>query len=161
MLIDAGHEPETKAMALAPVLRSEVDAISRLHESATKTVRVDFESSPPSVRVLAGGMLSSVFANLLSNAVRHNESDVAEITVSVDVKPTEVIVRVADNGPGIPDEEKEHVFKPATKRGGSPGDGLGLSLVKRLVDSYDGHVWFEDAPGGGAVACVSLHRPPS
>jgi signal transduction histidine kinase len=92
--------------------------------------------------------------------VRHNDADVAEISVAVDVKPTEVLVRVTDNGPGIPDEDKDHVFEPSTKRGGSPGDGLGLSLVKRLVDSYDGHVWFEDAPDGGAVACVSLQRPP-
>jgi signal transduction histidine kinase len=158
MLLDAGEDPETQAMALAPVLQSEVDAVSRIHESSIKTVTVDAESTPPTVRVLAGGMLSSVFANLLSNAVRHNDTDAAEIAVTVDVRPAEVVVRVADNGPGIPDAEKERVFEPSTKRGGSPGDGLGLSLVKRLVDSYGGRVWFEDADGGGAVACVALRR---
>jgi signal transduction histidine kinase len=146
-------------MPLGPVLDAEVDNIERIHESATKAVRVDVESPLPSVAVLAGGMLSSVFANLLSNAVRHNEADVVEISITVDVEPTTVVVRLADNGPGIPDEEKQQVFEPLTKRGESPGDGLGLSLVRRLVDSYDGRVWFEDAAGGGTVACVELRRP--
>jgi signal transduction histidine kinase len=84
-----------------------------------------------------------------------------EITLTVEVEPTMAIVRLADNGPGIPDEEKEQVFEALQKRGESPGDGLGLSLVKRLVDSYGGRIWFEDAAGGGAVACVELRRPAS
>ena len=159
MLIDAGHDHEVQTMPLGPVLRAEVDDIERIHESAMKAVTVDVETPLPSVTVLAGGMLSSVFANLLSNAVRHNDAEVTEITIALDVQPTTVTVRLADNGPGIPDEEKEVVFEALRKRGGSPGDGLGLSLVKRLVDSYGGDVWFEDAPGGGAVACVRLRRP--
>jgi signal transduction histidine kinase len=161
MLIDAGHEHEVQTMPLGPVLNAEVDDIERIHESATKQVTVDLQSPLPSVTVLAGGMLSSVFANLLSNAVRHNDAEVVEITLTVEVEPTMAIVRLADNGPGIPDEEKEQVFEALQKRGESPGDGLGLSLVKRLVDSYGGRIWFEDAAGGGAVACVELRRPAS
>jgi len=158
MLIDAGHDLETEAMLLGPILRVEVDNVRRIHGSTTKAVTVDFVSPLPAVEVVAGGMLPSVFANLLSNAVRHNDADAVEIGVTVDVEPDEVVVRVTDNGPGIPDDQKERVFEPATKRGDSPGDGLGLSLVKRLVESYGGRVWFEDASGGGVVACVALCR---
>ncbi|WP_380675895.1 ATP-binding protein [Salinigranum sp. GCM10025319] len=157
-LIEAGHKLDTEAMPLAPILRTEVDAIRRVHASTTRTVTVDIDAPPPSIEVIAGGMLPSVFANLLSNAVRHNDAEAVEIGVSVEVSTAEVVVRVADNGPGIPDAEKESVFEPATKRVDSPGDGLGLSLVKRLVDSYGGRVWFEDASGGGTVACVALRR---
>ncbi|WP_372910756.1 ATP-binding protein [Salinigranum sp.] len=161
MLIDAGHDLETEAVLLSPTLQMEVDAIRRVHGSTTKAVTVDFEPPRAVVEVVAGGMLPSVFANLLSNAVRHNDAERVEIVLDVDVGPSDVVVRVADNGPGIPDDQKEHVFEPATKRGDSPGDGLGLSLVKRLVESYGGRVWFEDGEGGGAVACVSLRRATS
>lgn len=161
MLIDAGHDLETEAVLLGPTLQMEVDAIRRVHGSTIKAVTVDFEPPRAVVEVVAGGMLPSVFANLLSNAVRHNDADGVEIVVDVDVGPSDVVVRVADNGPGIPDDQKDHVFEPATKRGDSPGDGLGLSLVKRLVESYGGRVWFEDGEDGGAVACVSLRRATS
>ncbi|AUV82016.1 hypothetical protein C2R22_10450 [Salinigranum rubrum] len=157
MLIDAGHDLETETVLLGPILQAEVDAIRRVHESTTKAVTVDLRPVP-AVKVVAGGMLPSVFANLLSNAVRHNESETVEIGVRVDVEQREVVVRVTDNGPGIDDDRKEQVFEPSTKRGDSPGDGLGLSLVKRLVESYGGRVWFEDAPEGGTVACVALRR---
>jgi signal transduction histidine kinase len=158
MLIDAGHDLDTEATPLSPVLRAEADAIERIHESTTKAVRIELDAPPPTVAVVAGGMLASVFANLLSNAVRHADTELVEISVTVEVDPDEVHVRIADNGPGIPDERKERIFEPATKRSDSPGDGLGLSLVKRLVDSYGGHIWFEDGDDGGTVACVALHR---
>jgi signal transduction histidine kinase len=157
-LIEAGHDLDTEAMPLAPILRTEVDAVRRVHASTTRAVTVDVDAPPPSIEVIAGGMLPSVFANLLSNAVRHNDAETVEIRVGVEVSVDEVLVRVADNGPGIPDAEKESVFEPATKRVDSPGEGLGLSLVKRLVDSYGGRVWFEDASGDGTVACVALRR---
>jgi signal transduction histidine kinase len=158
MLIDADHDLETEAMLLGPVLQMEIDAVRRVHSSTTKQVVVSHQGPLPVVEVVAGGMLPSVFANLLSNAVRHTDSECVEIELSVTVEQHEVVVRVADNGPGIPDDQKTQVFEPSTKRGDSPGDGLGLSLVKRLVESYGGRTWFEDGPEGGAVACVALRR---
>jgi signal transduction histidine kinase len=157
-LIETGHRLDTRAMPLAPVLEREVETIERVHESTSTGVVVTLETPPPTVDVIAGGMLPSVFANLFSNAVRHNDAGETEIDVSVGVEPATVVVRVRDNGPGVPDDRKEEVFEPSTKSVDSPGDGLGLSLVRRLVDSYGGEIWFEDASGGGAVACVELRR---
>lgn len=160
-LIEAGHKLDTKAMPLAPVLEREVETIERVHESTSKGVVVALDPPPDSIEVVAGGMLPSVFTNLFSNAVRHSDAGTTEIDVSVDVEPSTVVVRVEDNGPGIPDERKEEVFEPSTKSVDSPGDGLGLSLVRRLVDSYGGRIWFEDAPDKGTVACVRLQRADS
>jgi signal transduction histidine kinase len=157
-LIEEGHKLDTKAMPLAPVLEREVETIERVNESTSNGVVVTLDPPPASVEVVAGGMLPSVFTNLLSNAVRHNDAGTTEIDVWVDVEPSTVVVRIRDNGPGIPDDRKEVVFEPSTKSVDSPGDGLGLSLVRRLVDSYGGRIWFEDAPGGGTVACVRLRR---
>ncbi len=68
------------------------------------------------------------------------------------------MVRIADDGPGIPDAQKEVVFAKGEKSLGSPGSGLGLHLVRTLVDQYGGDVRIEDNEPTGAVFVVSLPR---
>ena len=68
---------------------------------------------------------------------------------------------VRDHGPGIPAEYKDRIFekfvqvdaKDARQRGGT---GLGLCIVKEIVERLNGEVWFEPAPGAGTVFCVTL-----
>jgi signal transduction histidine kinase len=67
-----------------------------------------------------------------------------------------VVVRVADNGPGVPDDRKEAVFGRGEKGLRSTGTGLGLYLVDTLVDSYGGRVRVEDNDPEGAVFVVEL-----
>ncbi|GAB7093515.1 histidine kinase N-terminal 7TM domain-containing protein [Halolamina litorea] len=120
------------------------------------TIRVDGDL--PTVTVLASEMLSSVFRNLLENAVRHNDSDAPEVTVSaVDAGDT-VRVRIADNGPGVPDEQKETVFGKGEKGLDSPGSGIGLYLVHTLTEGFGGRVWIEDNEPRGAVFVVELPK---
>jgi signal transduction histidine kinase len=95
--------------------------------------------------VLANELLHDVFANLVSNAIRHT-GDAAEIIVDVDrVNDNGPYYRVIveDDGPGIPDDAKALIFNRMHK-GTARGLGLGLYLVKTLVDSYSGRVWVED-----------------
>ena len=63
-------------------------------------------------------------------------------------------VRVADNGPGIPDTQKETIFGKGEKGLDSPGTGLGLYLVRTLVKQYGGAVWVEDNDPEGSVFVV-------
>jgi signal transduction histidine kinase len=67
-----------------------------------------------------------------------------------------VTVRIADNGPGVPDERKESVFGKGEKGLESDGTGIGTYLVKTLVSRYSGTVWVEDNEPGGAVFVVTL-----
>jgi PAS domain S-box-containing protein len=102
--------------------------------------------------VRANELLHDVLANLVLNAIKHT-GDKADILMMLDtVKDNNYrhcMVIVEDNGPGIPDEAKEHIFNRAL-RGTSKasGMGLGLYLVKSLVDSYGGKVWAEDRVHG-------------
>ena len=102
--------------------------------------------------IRANDLLHDVFANLVSNAIKHT-GDRADIEISLDVVNEEggkyCRVRVDDNGPGIPDDFKARIFNRELKGDSkTKGMGIGLYLVKSLVDSYDGRVWVEDRVPG-------------
>jgi signal transduction histidine kinase len=101
-------------------------------------------------------MLSSVFRNLLKNAVQHNDTDDPEVTVSATTGDGTVEVAVADNGPGVPDERKEEIFGQGEKGLESSGTGIGLYLVRTLVERYGGDVRVEDNDPEGSVFVVRL-----
>jgi len=101
-------------------------------------------------------MLHSIFRNLLTNAVQHNDREVPTVTVSASERDETVVVRVADDGPGVSDEQKDEIFAKGTKGGESAGTGLGLYLVETLVDTYGGSVHVEDNEPRGAVFVVEL-----
>jgi len=146
-----------REVSLRPALESAVDGVRTVHSDAVVTV----EGSVPAVSVEADDLLDSVFRNLLKNAIQHNDQAVPEVAVSARVTEgcvTEgrVVVRVADNGPGVPDDRKEAVFGRGEKGLRSTGTGLGLYLVDTLVDSYGGRVRVEDNDPEGAVFVVEL-----
>jgi PAS domain S-box-containing protein len=143
---------DRKRVDLRSVLEGVVDGMRSTHPEALVTV----EGPIPHVAVLADDMLSSVFRNLLKNAVQHNDADVAEVTVSATELADDVVVRVEDNGPGIPDGQTEAIFGKGEKGLDSDGTGMGLYLVQRLVDTYGGDVRVEDAETGGAAFVVEL-----
>ena len=134
-------ETERKPMRLRTALESELETI----RSETDAVVVT-DGTIPDVTVSANEILGSVFRNLLTNAVQHNDKDIAEVQVSaaVDQDGDVVRIRVADNGPGIPDGREEEIFGKGEKGLRSGGTGLGLYLVQTLVDTYGGDVWVED-----------------
>lgn len=138
---------------VASVLETEVEKKRESHGEATFVV-----GDLPRALVRANELLSSVFANLLSNAVRHNESESPEVHVDASETDTAVVVRISDNGPGVPDEKKETIFGKGTMGPESPGTGIGLYLVHTLVDQYGGAVWVEDNEPSGAVFVVELPK---
>ncbi|MFC4357929.1 ATP-binding protein [Halobium salinum] len=140
-------------VALGPVLQSEVETARGMYDVAVET-----PAAVPDVSVRANDLLASVLSNLLSNAVLYNDKETPEVSVSLDVEPETVVVRVADNGPGIPDRRKDEVFAEGAQGADSGGMGIGLYLVSRLVDRYGGDVWVEDNDPVGAVFCVELVR---
>ena len=118
--------------------------------------------------VRANELLYDVFANLVSNAIKHT-GDRADIIVDLDVVKDNgsryYRVVVEDNGPGIPDDFKARIFNRMLKgTNNAKGMGLGLYLVKSLVDSYGGRVWVEDrvlgdhTKGAGSLSCYLLRK---
>ncbi|SEA37703.1 PAS domain S-box-containing protein [Haloplanus vescus] len=151
-------DPELEPVRLDEVLERETERVRSNFDYRTESVNISGDDDLPAVDVLATSILSSVFGNLLDNAVFHNDKTRVEISVAVEVRPETVLVRVADNGPGIPDPRKREVFGRGEKGLESPGSGLGLYLVDNLVQTYGGRVWIEDNDPSGSVVCVELRR---
>ncbi|HKR98411.1 MAG TPA: ATP-binding protein [Candidatus Dormibacteraeota bacterium] len=101
--------------------------------------------------------LGQVLDNLLNNAdAAAPEGTPILLTASPHGGDT-VVVRVIDRGPGVPAELRGRVFERFVRgEGGEPGMGLGLAIVRGLVEAQGGTVWLEDAPGGGASFAFTL-----
>lgn len=108
------------------------------------------------VDVVADDMLAAVFRNLLTNAIVHNDTEAPEITVGVETVDDRAEVSIADNGPGIPDEQKQQIFAEGEMGLESGGTGIGLYLVDTLVDRYGGDSHVRDNEPSGAIFVVKL-----
>ena len=154
-ILEGDKQPELQPIGLGRLLETEIEKTRSAHESATVSVTGDL---PHGLNVAATELLSSIFRNLLNNAVIHNDSNQPVVTVTVEVEPETVTVGIADNGPGIPESQRDEVFGRGEMGLQSPGSGIGLYLVDTLVDMYDGDVHLEDDDPEGSVFTVTLHR---
>jgi PAS domain S-box-containing protein len=141
-------------VVLSRVLDAEIEEVG----AGADRVEIDVERPLPDVEVVGTEMLSSVFRNLLNNAIQHNDADTPRVDIAVEERADTVEVRIADNGPGIPDDQKADVFGKGERSVDSPGTGLGLYLVRTFVDQFGGDVRVSDRDGGGAVFHVELPR---
>ncbi|MFX1313991.1 MAG: ATP-binding protein [Promethearchaeota archaeon] len=143
------------------VTLEKVDAIHIL-KSATefllnsfqrRNIDIKVNSNTKETDVLANNFLLDVFENILINAVRYNEKSEIKIIIDIskEIKQNKKYLKMEfkDNGIGISDYRKSTIFERGLrKRYKSKGMGLGLSLVKKIIDSYNGDIWVEDVVNG-------------
>ncbi len=99
---------------------------------------------------------SRIFTNLIKNAQQAIPADrVGKIEIELFLKNRNVVVKVKDNGTGIAPEAMDKIFVPnfSTK---TEGMGLGLAMVKNIVESFGGTIWFDTAQNNGTSFYVSL-----
>ncbi len=103
---------------------------------------------------VAGDKLAQVFLNIILNAIDAVPQG-GRITVSVAKEGEDRAVTIADNGPGIPDRNKAHIFEPffSSKEGGT---GLGLVISRKIIEGYGGTITVSDSEAGGARFTVFL-----
>ncbi len=107
--------------------------------------------------------LYRIFANLIENAIKFTQpGSTPRIALSSEYDGRRTVIEVRDQGIGIPEAEREHVFEPMMRGNAAsdlPGAGLGLATVRRLVRALDGEVWVAAHPATGA--CIHLALPPA
>ena len=118
---------------------------------------------PPATVYCDRETVMQVLANLLENALKFSPP---ESTVSVRAwcnsaqlrRAATTTLEVADEGPGVPDEQKEKIFERFQRltSGDRSGIGLGLAICRQIVDAHGGRIWVEDNPGGGSRFCFTL-----
>ncbi len=104
--------------------------------------------------------IEQVILNLLANAVKYTPAG-GRISLSVSNGEAETVIAVADNGPGVLEDDRERIFErfyrsKQNETGRASGTGLGLPITRMLVELHGGRLWLEDASGGGSVFRFSI-----
>ncbi|MBB5440265.1 signal transduction histidine kinase/ligand-binding sensor domain-containing protein/DNA-binding response OmpR family regulator [Pedobacter sp. AK017] len=147
--------------------RLDLDKLSRevylcfTQQAASNQIDYRYESVAHDAVVYADRIkVEIVLFNLLSNALKYTPRD-GKVTVRLSETDRELVLTVADSGPGIPEAAKDRIFErfyqAERKDGGhKSGFGIGLYLAKQFMESHSGTVSFENSTEGGSVFCISL-----
>lgn len=148
-----------------PVVLDEVlaDAVASTRQLAVSSrIAVAWRSQGPPYRVLGErDRLIQVVLNLLSNALRYCPEGSGRVELALAGAGGRVRLTVSDNGPGVPEAERERIFErfrqlPRDRAAKGLGAGLGLAISRRIVEQHGGGIWVEEASGGGACFVVEL-----
>ena len=100
-----------------------------------------------------------VVSQLLGNAAKYSEP-LGPIRLSAEADGSSVIVSVADQGPGIPEDQQSQLFEKFYRAPGVrdhiPGTGMGLAIMRQVVEAHAGKIWVTSEPGQGSRFCFSL-----
>ena len=135
-------------------------AVADVRANAEVPAEVEHESDLPLVRVDAA-QLQRVLVNLLENAAKFSPPG-TPVRISAAARGGRVTVSVADSGPGVPDSERAHIFRPFYRGPGGrePGSGLGLAIARGLATANGATLTLEPARGTGATLTVSIPAAP-
>lgn len=160
---DVGPHTQKQAVNISQAVREVFESLALLAEA--KQIDLGFEAAQQPILVLANQhLLVTLIGNLVDNAIRYIPVG-GIVTVSIVQTPQgATILRVEDNGPGIPVAEREHVFERFYRLSGSEldGCGLGLAIVRELAEPCGAGIELSTASGGsGLVVAVSFPAIPS
>jgi signal transduction histidine kinase len=139
--------------------RGVIEEFTPLAAPHRMTVTLDAAGSVPAR--LQRGALRQILLNLLDNAMKYG-GDGTEVNVQVTrAGGGGVRVRVDDNGPGVPAQERERIWRPfergeLARARAAGGSGIGLTIVREIAEEHGGRAWVESGPNGGARFVVEL-----
>ncbi|KKL67199.1 hypothetical protein LCGC14_2137370 [marine sediment metagenome] len=138
-----------------------VDLCEHLNESVNlltksygeKDIKIEIDTPLRDLRIQASDLFHDVCDNILFNAIKHNNEPIPEILIKISKLQKDernyIRIEFIDNGRGIEGNRKKSIFKRGFNDDRSTsGMGLGLSLVKKIIESYDGDIWVEDKVEG-------------
>jgi len=140
---------------------------SHLKKNRVK-VNLSLSSKVPGITA-SPQQLGQVFLNLINNSVEamagiskpgakrvSGKSDGREIIINSNLRGKNIVIEVADTGPGIPKRAMEHIFDPFYSRKKKMGMGIGLSICHGIMEDHNGSIAVKNSPDGGAVFTITL-----
>lgn len=160
--IEAGFDTRKENLQLENILHDTLDTFQPAVAEKHLNLIVEVAADLPLVR---GNpiRLRQMFENLIGNAVKYTPEH-GDVRVVLRSEDHQVIVQVADTGPGIPLAEQPHIFDKFFRGSNVPagvgGSGLGLAIVKSIVDNHQGRIWVESSDKGSTFMVVlPAYRP--
>jgi signal transduction histidine kinase len=105
--------------------------------------------------------IQQILSNLVHNAVQYSPPG-TEIALLAEEHPDQVLIKVCDQGPGVPPEDRAHLFEPYFRGEGvmqsTDGQGLGLPIARSLAQQLGGDLWYDEQAAEGACFCLTLPR---
>lgn len=163
--IDSLSNIATEFSSFAQMPRSNIESVNlqqllertvSLYQNSEATIQLELSLDEPSIIQADREQMLRVFNNLIKNGIQAVPDDrVPLIILNLVRHGEEWLVSVSDNGSGIEDELRERIFVPnfTTK---TSGMGLGLAMVKNIVEMVNGRIWFESEPGIGTTFYMSF-----
>jgi PAS domain S-box-containing protein len=151
-----GLKPQFTTEDVARLVARGVEKVQPLFSAAGCKVRVDLQPEQYLASV-DGARVQQVVINLLENASKYSGQGTVEVTGRFDER--ELRIAIADDGPGVPEEERGRLFEPFVRGKGSSkasGSGLGLYIAKAIVEAHGGTLTLGTSPQGGALFTITL-----
>ena len=156
--IEAGFDTQNEIVPLEGILRYSLELAHGQISEKRLNIHLDL---PMDIPPMHGNpiRLRQMLDNMVGNAIKYTPEG-GDITVAIEVKEEQVILRISDNGPGVPPADQPHIFEKFYRASNVPkgvgGSGLGLAIVKSIVDSHQGRIWVESLLGKGSTFTVVL-----
>lgn len=156
--VEVGIVEDMQSINLQEIVSESVEAIAGRVEQKSQSLRMNLQGKVPNI-VGSPVQLRQAVDNLIGNAVKYTPEE-GEIRVLLREEDEQVILHVADNGPGIPTDEQGRIFEKFYRASNVdedvPGSGLGLAIVKSVVDNHRGRIWLDSKPGDGSIFTLVL-----
>lgn len=156
--IEAGFDTQKEVAPLEGIIRDTLETLGGQISDKKMNLHLNLPMDIPQMR---GNpiRLRQMLDNLIGNAIKYTPEG-GEITIDVEAQNDQVILRISDTGPGIPPADQPHIFEKFYRASNVPkgvgGSGLGLSIVKSIVENHQGRIWVESLLGQGSAFTVVL-----
>lgn len=151
------REPRLEMLQVNRIVDEVIALVQRQADERGIVLLSDLDDGVPAIPIDYDGV-HQVILNLVANAIDAipGETGIINVRTRFDAEARAVALSVADNGPGVPAEQRARVFEPFYSTKGQGGTGLGLPVSKKIVEELGGRIELRDAAGGGAEFRVYL-----
>lgn len=159
-LMAAGHFHIRRRRAdLGQIVRAAIQVMQPLLDRRHQELQIWHDPELPTNLSADPTRLQQVLVNLLSNASKYSPME-SQLGLALQRQGEELLVQVRDQGPGLPSDQRDQIFQRfirlSNQDGTQPGVGLGLSVVRTVVEEHGGRVGVEDRPDRGAIFWFSI-----